>query len=819
MPSLGSRLLQVLPPDRILNRSADRAAYDSDAQTAYRCRGAAVAIPRSGEELIAVVRWCQAKAVPFVVRGSGTGLSAASTPIAEGVVIVTTALNRIHSIDPVRRVAVVEAGVVNADISRAAAQFGLFFAPDPSSQPICTIGGNIGFNAGGAHCLKHGMTSNHVLAIRAVLGTGDVVEWGTGGRDHIGPDWTGFFVGNEGLFGAVIEATVNLLPLPDGCHTVLAGFASTDAAGDAVSAIIASGLVPVAMELMDDLTIEAVKPVVPIDYPPNCHALLLVELDGPVAVVSAEKDRLENLLREQGSTGLVIAADATERANIWRVRKSAYGRFAPNNFVQDSVVPRRHLGEALRRIAQISDTYELTCPNVCHAGDGNLHPNLLYDGKTPGAFERAEKAAGEILKMSVELGGSITGEHGVGLEKKNFLSLMYGPAELGLFHRIRRCFDPDEIANPGKLLPSQPAASKSTQNPRKDFADVAEWIKTQPHIVPRGGGTKSTGLNPPSATFVTSTLSGITDYEPAEFIVTALAGTSLTEINAELDHRGQQLLFDPPLASRGATLGGTIAAGLNGPGALSGGRIRDAMLGATFIDGSGTILTVGSKVVKNVAGFDVPKLLVGSLGGFGLLTEVTLKVRPKEESSQILEFVVPDQNSLIEKLTLLNQRTIRPAAIETDPDNGKIWARFEAPSAALEGLIDDLRAQGANLMDEAAASNLWKQLHDLSWADPQDSVAKIPVGMDRMLDFLRIVRPDCTNENRLHLSLGGDTAYLGTASDQFGAIRAWLSAANFGSMALWGAGPRLIPAGTRSKVWQQLKETFDPDRRFPPLFD
>ncbi len=455
MPALLDSLAALLPARRIATDQATLAVHDSDAQTAYRCRGLAVVTPATTAEAITIVTWCAEHQVPFVVRGSGTGLSAGATPVADGIVIVTTRLNRIITLDPDRRLAVVEAGVINQAITAAAAAHGLFYAPDPSSQPICTIGGNVGFNAGGAHCLKHGMTSNHVLGLKAVLASGEVVTWGGLSRDTIEPDWTGLFVGNEGLFGLALEVTVNLKTMPVSRHTVLAGFASTEAAGHAVSAIIAAGIVPVAMELMDALTIEAVKPVVPIDYPPDCAALLIIELDGPTATVAAEQSQLAITLEASGTTGTLVADNEQTRADIWRVRKSAYsayGRLAPNNFVQDSVVPRRKLGEALRRIEQLAAEANLICANVCHAGDGNLHPNLLYDGAEPGKFAIVERVAGDILKLCVELGGSITGEHGVGAEKRAYLPTMYGPAEMALFHRLHAAFDPDRIANPGKML-------------------------------------------------------------------------------------------------------------------------------------------------------------------------------------------------------------------------------------------------------------------------------------------------------------------------------------------------------------------------------
>ncbi len=702
------RLRSQLPDNRVAIDDATRATYDADAQTAYRQRAVAVVTPHTAEELIATVRWCRAEGVPFTVRGSGTGLCAGATPVEGGIAIVTTRLNRILRLDPNQRIAVVEPGVVNLNLTAAAAPHGLFYAPDPSSQPVCTLGGNVGFNAGGAHCLKHGMTSNHVLGLKAVLATGEVVTWGGDTRDTIGPDWTGLFVGNEGLFGVALEITLNLLPITDGVHTVLAGFRSAEAAGHAVSAIIAAGIVPVAIELMDELTIEAVRPVVPIDYPPDCNALLLIELDGPAPIVAAERPRLESVLRASATTGLVSARDATERARIWKVRKSAYsayGRLAPSNMVQDCVVPRRHLGEALRRIGELASAAGMRVANICHAGDGNIHPNLLHDAREPGAHDRAEHLSGQILEACLELGGSITGEHGVGLEKRPYVERMFGPAETAFFHRLHRAYDPDGIANPGKLLPPERPDPKPSAEPGS-LTELADLVRDTPRLLPVGARTKpalSDGFDGELVSL--RQLTGITAYEPAEFVLTALAGTTLREINDTLAASGQCLGFDPPFADLGATLGGTVAANLNGPASFARGRVRDAVLGLTFIDGTGQALTVGSRVVKNVAGFDVPKFLVGSAGHYGVLTEITLKVVPRPEATITHAIPFADPTALSALLPRLANSPTLPEAVDIDGLNRRLLVRHSAPADALDTLVASIaKLPGATLAENKATS-------------------------------------------------------------------------------------------------------------------
>ena len=460
-----ARLVALLPKGRIMSGPAHLAAYESDGLTAFAARPLAVAVPETQDEVIQIVRFCHAEKVPFVARGSGTSLSGGSLPVKEGIVITLNRLNRIVRIDPAGRIAVVEAGVVNSHVTTAAQKYGLHFAPDPSSQSICTIGGNVAFNSGGAHCLKYGMTSNHVLGLKAVLATGEVVEFGGPSREQVGPDWTGLFVGNEGLFGIALEVTLQLLPRAETFHTVLAGYDSLEKAGDAVSAVIASGLLPGALEIMDALALEAAVAAVHADYPPNSAAVLIVELEGPREVVAWDRVRLQEILAESGAMEIRVAKDAAERLAIWKGRKSAFsavGRLSPDFIVQDGVVPRRKLGEALKRIGEMASEARLRVANVFHAGDGNLHPLIMYNGKEADGLVRAEALAGKILRMCIAMGGSITGEHGVGVEKRDYMPEMFTTNELDCMKRLRAAFDPLEIANPGKMFPEGAPAVMTT---------------------------------------------------------------------------------------------------------------------------------------------------------------------------------------------------------------------------------------------------------------------------------------------------------------------------------------------------------------------
>lgn len=471
-------LKALLPGGRVLTGDVYLAAYESDGLTAFRTKPRAVVLPETGEEVIKVVHWCHQHGVPFVARGSGTSLSGGSLPVEEGIVITLNRLNRILEVDPVNRVAIVEPGVINLDVSRAAESHGLHFAPDPSSQTICTIGGNVAFNSGGAHCLKYGMTANHVLGMKAVLATGEVVEFGGRSREQVGPDFTGLFCGSEGLFGVGLEFTLRLLPKAECFHTVLAGYRSLEEAGNAVGAVIDSGLLPGALEIMDALAIEAAEAAVSCGYPAGAEAVLIVELEGPMEKVAVERAQLDEILEKTRSFEKRVAADSVERMTIWKGRKSAFsavGRLSPDFIVQDGVVPRTRLGEALRRISEMSEETGFRVANVFHAGDGNLHPLILYDGRREGSLEGAEALAGRILEMCVEMGGSITGEHGVGMEKRDYLPGMFSDYDIEVMKRVRAAFDPKEVANPGKMFPGPeaPSLSRSGLHPLEEAGVIS----------------------------------------------------------------------------------------------------------------------------------------------------------------------------------------------------------------------------------------------------------------------------------------------------------------------------------------------------------
>ena len=417
-----------------------------------------VVLPGTREELIAVVRLLAALRVPFVPRGAGTGLSGGALADEGTVLVVLTRLNRILRIDRANRLAVVEPGVVNAKLTAATRPLGLHYAPDPSSQTACTIGGNVAENAGGPHCLKYGVTANHVLALELLLGDGSLVEAGSPSGEPWGPDLVGLFVGSEGNFGISTKITVRLTPLPRAVRTMLADFNSLRTAGEGVSAIIAAGIVPAALEMMDQSCIRAVEDsVYAAGYPRDAAAILLVEIDGGnEAAVIAESDAVTELLRKSGARAVRCAATEAERERLWQGRKKAFGamgRLSRDLVVQDAVVPRSTLPDVLETISGIAQRYGLVVSNVFHAGDGNLHPNISFDATDPVLQQRVEAASAEIMSTCIAAGGTITGEHGVGIYKLRYMPLIFDSESLGAMQAVRRVFDPEELVNPGKVVP------------------------------------------------------------------------------------------------------------------------------------------------------------------------------------------------------------------------------------------------------------------------------------------------------------------------------------------------------------------------------
>lgn len=467
----GEKLLEIVGSEGVISSDDELIAYDSDALTGYRVVPVFVVLPRTSREVSRVIKLCYGEDVPYVPRGAGTGLSGGALPDEEGIVISLARMNRILDVDIPNERVVVEPGVVNISVTNAVSAEGYYYAPDPSSQIVCTIGGNVAENSGGVHCLKYGVTTNHVLGLEIVLPDGEIIEVGGKTLDQPGYDLTGLVVGSEGLLGIVTKITLGIVKKPEAVKTLFASFDRIEDAGASVSGITARGVIPAGMEIMDSLCIRAVEEAVGAGYPVDAGAILLVELDGPQAEVDAQMPIVEEVLKEHNAIQIKVARDAKERDLFWKGRKNAFpamGRVSSDYYVQDGVIPRSKLAEVLGHIGELSKKYGLKVGNVFHAGDGNLHPLVLYDSGKEGEYEKTLELAGEILKVCVDSGGSITGEHGVGHDKKRFLSLMFEESDLDTMNLVRCSFDLKGLCNPGKVFPTPRTCVETGTKPYRE---------------------------------------------------------------------------------------------------------------------------------------------------------------------------------------------------------------------------------------------------------------------------------------------------------------------------------------------------------------
>ncbi|MCU7959907.1 MAG: FAD-binding protein [gamma proteobacterium symbiont of Bathyaustriella thionipta] len=451
------KLIAIVGHKHVLSRDEELIPYECDGLSAYRVKPMLVVLPADSEQVQAVVRCCHQYQTPIVARGAGTGLSGGALPLQNGVLLSLARLNQILQIDVVNTRARVQPGVRNLAVSEAARPHGLYYAPDPSSQIACSIGGNVAENAGGVHCLKYGLTVNNLLALKVITVDGELLELGGGALDSAGLDLLSLMTGSEGMLGIVVEITLRLLPLPQQTRTLMASFEQLQQAGNAVADIIASGIIPAGLEIMDRLSIQAAEDFIHAGYPTDAAAILLCDLDGTAADVETDYRQLMQTLQNSGSSEIRQAHSGEERQRMWAGRKAAFpavGRISPDYYCMDGTIPRKYLGEILQHIDSLSQHYKLRVANVFHAGDGNLHPLILYDANQPGELQHAEEFGGKILELCVRYGGSITGEHGVGMEKINQMCVQFSSDELNCFHELKSAFDPDGLLNPGKAIPT-----------------------------------------------------------------------------------------------------------------------------------------------------------------------------------------------------------------------------------------------------------------------------------------------------------------------------------------------------------------------------
>jgi glycolate oxidase subunit GlcD len=723
--TLIKNLSAVVGAENVLSKPDELLVYECDGLPQHKHRPRAVVFPASTEQTASVMKELAEAKVPFTPRGAGTGLSGGALALNEGVVVELARMRKILRIDATNQLAVVQPGVVNLQVSRAVAPYGLYYVPDPSSQPTCTIGGNIAEGAGGIHCLKYGTTTDHVLGCRVVLAGGEVVDLGGAGIDAEGYDLLGTFIGSEGTFGIATEATLRLSQSPPAVRTLLAEFVEVNDASHAVSAIIAAGVMPAALEMMDHEIIRAVEAsVFAAGLPPDAGAALIIELDGIEAGIDDEAARIIDICMEYGARNCRQARDESERKKLWAARKGAFGaigRISPDSMIQDAVVPRSRLPEVLSSAYEIAHKYELRVANVFHAGDGNLHPLICFDSRFPEQVRRVKEAGRELMEVCVAAGGTITGEHGVGLDKRELLPLVFSDADMTAMLKVRAAFDPLGLCNPGKIIPMlrgcgegravsltpdviseipsvrapQPPSARpvrTTQFSSEKVAQQLTGIVGSDHITvdsisvtvapastdeiievikcasmecwtvaPVGS---MTWPDRASSNILLSTerLNRIIEHEPADLIAVAESGVRLKTFNDTLAQNGQWLPLDPPDDGR-ATLGGVVATGLGGPQQFAYGRPRGSVIGMKVVLADGILIKAGGRVVKNVAGYDLCKLFTGSYGTLGVITELNFKLRPRAACERTIVAAGP-ATQLISSARAILESQLFPVGLE-----------------------------------------------------------------------------------------------------------------------------------------------------------
>jgi len=686
-----NRFCEILSPDRVLADPVSRHLYKYDGGLDEALPDVVV-LPQTTEEVAAVVKACAVRGVPFVPRGAGTSLSGGPVPVAGGVVICLTRMNHIQQIDYENLYAIVQPGVVNLDFQDVLAAEGYFYAPDPASESVCTLGGNVGENSGGPHCLKYGVTTNHILGLEVVLPDGQVLRTGRQALHHLSYDLTGLLVGSEGTFGVVTEIICRIMPMPEAVTTMLAIFDKLDEASQAVSDIIADGIIPTSLEMMDNVMIQAVEQSMQAGYPLDAEAVLIIEVGGLAAGMNDQVQRIQAACRRNNVRSFQTAQDEEERIRLWRGRKGAFGavaHLAPSSLAIDIAVPRTVLPQVLRKVMDLGEEYNIKIGNVFHAGDGNLHPNLLFDPRDPDQVQRVEKIDDEITRLAVEYGGVLTGEHGIGSQKRKWMTRMFGPAELDAMHRIKDAFDPHGLCNPEKVLPETADSSVAEPVPvsAEDFAQSAEaacvrskdiWqpydseavtklvtlaARSGQRLAIRGAGTKSGPVGDDVQVVSTLYLNHIQQLDTDNLTATVQAGMRLSELNQALAEE-QQMVPLRPAHYQEATVGGVIATADSGPHRLLYGGPRDLVTGLEAVLADGSLVRFGRCCVKNVSGYALEKLLTGSYGTLGLITEITLRTRPLPERCEALMLTAPAAADFTPLLRELRASILRPAAAQ-----------------------------------------------------------------------------------------------------------------------------------------------------------
>lgn len=847
-----NRLEGLLTAGQRLDDPADLVPYETDAGL-ERALPAGVVFPRTVADVQRIVAWANRTGVPLVARGAGTGTSGGAVAERSGLIVEFSRMSRVLEFDALENRIAAEPGVANYDLDQFARARGLIFPPDPASGRVCTIGGNVAENAGGPRCFKYGVTTNYVAGLKVVLADGRVVRLGGRALDYPEYDWTGILTGSEGTLGLVAEVQVRVLRQPPAATLLMAAFDSIEQAGDAVSHMLAQGLVPATIEMMDQAIVRIVEDYAHIGLPVDAGAIIIVEVNGYAASLPAQVNEITTVLAEHHPCEVTLAENAEQQTRITRARKDSAGalaRIAPAYYASDVTVPRSKIAVTLREISRICAAYNVPVNFLLHAGDGNLHPNyMVADAADPELMERVRNVEAEVLAFCVRQGGSITGEHGVGIERRDLMPLMYNADELQIMQDIKRVFDPRELLNPGKIFPAEPPVPVPALRPGKyppaDYApssaeQAGEAIRAclssqrPASIRLRGHGTKSCRLPPTAVVLSTRNLRGIRACVPEDSYVTAGAGTPLAEIQQELARYKRWIPLVSPWDE--STVGGILSSNLNGPLRMrySYGGMRDLVLAVTVALPDGHVARFGRPVVKNVAGYDMPKLFVGARGTLGMLAEVTLKtvtlprarasvVVPCDKVAQGLEWGKRLKSVCLGASALLLCRGC--AVAELNAPFALVYTAEGIPqdvAAELQEVHQALRQAGAPqavTLDQFSGSDLWA-----GWmrsTGPDDALIQVGVGARSLGQLLSLI-PAAFGDHACMADLGNGMLYVQGREDEelltqlrgralaAGGYAIVLCAPEGSRLERWGYQPDALPE------MRALKARWDPQGVFNP---
>jgi glycolate oxidase subunit GlcD len=840
----------------------DLLAYEYDAAL-ERSQPDIVVFPTTTRTVIDVLSLCYSEGIPVTPRGSGTCLSGGPVPLRGGVALVLSRMDKLLEVDLPNQRVVVQPGHLNFDLIEALAKHGHLYAPDPSSQRVCTMGGNVAENSGGPHCLKYGVTTNHITGLQVVLPDGELVRMGGKEIEAPGYDLRGVVIGSEGTLGVVTEITCRILPLPEAIVTMLAIFDSIIKAAQAVSDIIAAGMIPATLEMMDRQIIRAVEAAVHAGYPLDAEAVLIIELDGMAAGLDAQVREVQDICTAGGALRFEVAQDEAHRELLWRGRKGAFGavaRIAPNKITTDIAVPRTELPRVLAEVIEIGKRHGLDVGNVFHAGDGNLHPQLLFDDRNEDEVRRVLAADKEIAKLAVEVGGVLTGEHGIGSQKAHAMAMACAPQDLAAMRALKRIFDPQGTLNPDKVLapPQQTELSLAPISTEAQLPEapgavqvatygdaaslLAEATREGRQVTPVGGRTKVGDVT--GVALESRPLNRIVDYDWQNLTVTAQAGTAVAELQAVLAEHGQFAPLTAPFA-RQATVGGIIAANSNGPLRYGYGELRDVLLGVKFATCAGQVVNSGSKTVKNVCGYDVKRLLVGSAGSLGMVLEATFRTLPLPAAEETLIVRVPDFEAAYRMGFEVRTSHFLPSALEavnaahwnlvagdlSQPDETEQAWRVLLSLRGAAADVDEMRVGLAavaernggevlGVLDAAQSARLWEDVaepsrmmagpfHGLKAVVPPGELASLVPRVEGAHSAIRV----SLGAGAMHVTLAAaertQVAQLAREAERLGG---WLRAD-----APAGRAQEIVPPREPDRVSAAIKAKFDPAGVLPQV--